>query len=390
MIPTPLLLSLALLSATAAFATDMYLPVMPDIMAELGASQAEVQLTLSAFFIGMGLGQLFIGPLSDDVGRKRLLLAGAVGALVASVVAAMAPSIGVLIAARLLQGLGGGACVVLARAIVPDLVAGRAAAKTYSLLMAIQGLAPAVAPVIGGLLAEPVGWRGIFWALAALHLVQLVVAVVAVPETRASSGTAGLGRRVGRNYLAALGKPRVWGFMVSLCFGFAVLFSYISASSFVIQEAFGFSPQMYSLIFAVNALGVFACSLLNVRMLNSVSAATMLRFGVGWSVLACTALITLVLIDAPVGWLLVALWFAVAPCSLLMGNSMALATGQLREKAGSVSAVLGFVQFCFAGAISPMMSIGSNAVVTMATSMVVCSCIAAVGALLGTRGLENT
>ena len=136
MIPFPLVASLALLSATAPFATDMYLPVMPAIVADLDTTRSMVQLTISGFFIGMGAGQLLVGPLSDALGRKPLLLTGASVALAASVVSAMAPSATVLVVARVFQGLGGGACVVLARAIVPDLVHGAAAAKAYSLLMA--------------------------------------------------------------------------------------------------------------------------------------------------------------------------------------------------------------------------------------------------------------
>ena len=136
MIPLPLLATLALLSATAPFATDMYLPVMPAIMEDLDTTRSMVQLTISGFFIGMGVGQLLIGPLSDVVGRKRLLILGAAVALAASALAALAPSALVLVAARVLQGLGGGACVVLARAVVPDLLQGAAAAKAYSLLMA--------------------------------------------------------------------------------------------------------------------------------------------------------------------------------------------------------------------------------------------------------------
>ncbi|MEX3514738.1 MULTISPECIES: MFS transporter [unclassified Corynebacterium] len=174
--PYSLLLSLALLSATAAFATDVYLPVMPAIAAEFGVADAWVQLTLTAFFVGLAAGQLFIGPLSDALGRKTLLLLGAVGAVAASVLAALAPNIGVLIAARFLHGLGGGACVVLSRAVVPDLLVGKAAARAFSLLMAIQAIAPALAPIIGGLLAEPIGWRGIYWVLVGLHVVQLLLA----------------------------------------------------------------------------------------------------------------------------------------------------------------------------------------------------------------------
>src|SRR5699024_1325400 len=146
-----------LLSSTTPFTTDLYIPTLPARGEDFGAPDSAVQLTLSGFFIGMALGQLMVERISDGIGRRRLLTTGAIVALGAAAVAALSPSIAVFIAARFLQGLGGGACVVLARAMVPDLVSGREAAKTYSLLMAILAIAPAVAPIAGGLLAEPIG-----------------------------------------------------------------------------------------------------------------------------------------------------------------------------------------------------------------------------------------
>ena len=186
-----LLLALALLSATAPFATDMYLPTLPAIAEEFGAADSVVQLTLSGFFVGMAVGQLTVGPISDVIGRRRLLLGGAIVALIASAMAALAPSIAVFVIARILQGLGGGACVVLSRAMVPDLLSGREAAKTYSMLMAILAIAPAIAPIAGGLLAEPIGWRGIYWVLTGLHALQLLVVLTIVPETGGKAGAAG-------------------------------------------------------------------------------------------------------------------------------------------------------------------------------------------------------
>ncbi|OFK63788.1 multidrug effflux MFS transporter [Corynebacterium sp. HMSC078A10] len=385
MIPFPLLATLALLSATAPFATDMYLPVMPEILSDLGTTRAMVQLTISGFFIGMGVGQLVMGPLSDAIGRKRLLIAGASLALVASVLAALAPTATVLVAARALQGLGGGACVVLARAVVPDLVHGAAAAKAYSLLMALQGIAPAVAPVLGGVLAEPLGWRGIFWVLAGLHAVQLVLAVSIVPETAGGRSRAGLFRAVAGNYWAVLTNARVWGYLVTMAFGFCSMFCYISASAFVVQNQWGFSPLGYSLVFGINSVGLFMATLVNSRAMDSVSPAVMLRIGV-CGVLACGVLLLLsVLFGAPVWVCLLVLFVCVAPTGFIMGNATALATGLMRPRAGSVSAIMGFGQSLLASAISPLMGWGSNAALTMATGMVCCSFISLCGLVVSTR-----
>ncbi|MTD98399.1 multidrug effflux MFS transporter [Corynebacterium guaraldiae] len=390
MIPFPLLATLALLSATAPFATDMYLPVMPEILSDLGTTRAMVQLTISGFFIGMGVGQLVMGPLSDAIGRKRLLIAGASLALVASVLAALAPTATVLVAARVLQGLGGGACVVLARAVVPDLVHGAAAAKAYSLLMALQGIAPAVAPVLGGVLAEPLGWRGIFWVLAGLHAVQLVLAIAIVPETAGGRSRAGLFRTVAGNYWAVLTNARVWGYLVTMAFGFCSMFCYIAASAFVVQDQWGFSPLGYSLVFGINSVGLFMATLVNSRAMDSVSPAVMLRIGV-CGVLACGVLLLLsVLLGAPVWVCLLVLFACVAPTGFIMGNATALATGLMRPRAGSVSAIMGFGQSLLASAISPLMGWGSNAALTMATGMVCCSFISLFGLAVSTRLARGT
>ena len=385
MIPFPLLATLALLSATAPFAIDMYLPVMPEIVSDLGTTRAMVQLTISGFFVGMGVGQLVMGPLSDAIGRKRLLVAGAFLALLASVLAAMAPTASVLVVARVLQGLGGGACVVLSRAVVPDLVHGAAAAKAYSLLMALQGIAPAVAPVLGGILAEPLGWRGIFWVLAGLHAVQLVLAIAIVPETAGGRSRDGLLRTVAGNYWAVLTNARVWGYLVTMAFGFCSMFCYISASAFVVQDQWGFSPLGYSLIFGVNAVGLFAATLVNSRAMDSVSPAVMLRIGVT-GVFVCGVLLLLaVLLGAPVWVCLIVLFACVAPTGFIMGNATALATGLMRPRAGSVSAIMGFGQSMLASAVSPLMGWGSNAALTMAIGMVCCSFISLCGLVVSTR-----
>ncbi len=390
MIPFPLVASLALLSATAPFATDMYLPVMPSIVEDLGTTRTMVQLTISGFFIGMGIGQLLIGPLSDAIGRKPLVLSGAALALAASVLSALAPSAAILVVARVLQGLGGGACVVLARAIVPDLVHGAAAAKAYSLLMALQGIAPAVAPVLGGVLAEPLGWRGIFWVLAGLHALQLLLAWAIVPETvvrppRSGAVRSGLARTVAGNYWAVITNARVWGYLITMAFGFSAMFCYISASAFVIQDQWGFSPMAYSLIFGVNAVGLFAATLVNSRAMDSVSPAVMLRIGVAGSVVSTLLLLLTVVVGAPVWLSLLVLFVCIAPTGFIMGNATALATGLMRSRAGSVSAIMGFGQSLLASVVSPLMGLGSSPALTMALGMVACSLVALCGLCISSR-----
>ncbi|WP_347306460.1 multidrug effflux MFS transporter [Corynebacterium sp. SA-MJD20WY100] len=390
MIPVPLMLTLALLSATAPFATDMYLPVLPHIAGEFGVEQAVAQFTLTGFFVGMAFGQLLIGPVSDVVGRRRLLLWSAGLALVASVLAALAPGIGVLILARILQGLGGGACNVLARSVVPDLLSGSAAAKTFSVLMAIGGIAPAIAPVIGGLLAEPVGWRGIFWTLTGLHAVQLLLAFLLVPETGGKAErTGGLVRTVACNYLTVVRMPLVWGFLLAMAFGFGALFSYISASSFVLQTVYGFSPAHYSLLFAINALGMLVATTINSRLVTRFGAVTMLRAGLLLCVGGGLILTVAALADAPWYLIVACILLATSPVGFIMGNATALATGIRRELAGSISAVMGFVQSLLGGIVSPLMGLGSQPTHTMAFGILTCGIIAAAAGFWATSRLAR-
>lgn len=390
-----LLLALALLSATAPFATDMYLPTLPAVGAEFGAPDSVVQLTLSGFFVGMALGQLMVGPISDVIGRRRLLIAGAIVALVASAIAALSPSIAIFVAARFLQGLGGGACVVLARAMVPDLLSGREAAKTYSLLMAILAIAPAVAPIVGGLLAEPIGWRGIYWVLTGLHAVQLLVVLKIVPETGGQSpgGQGATGQRflarVLSNYAAVLKSPRFWGFLTAMAFAFASMFCYIAASSFVFQQEFGLSPRGYAAVFALNAVGMCVGSFVNSRCIDKLGTKKVMLGGLCLALLGNVLLLIAVLSGAGLVWIILALLLCISPNGVIMGNSTAMATGLMRMRAGSVTAIMGFGQSVLAAVVGPLMGLGGNTAVVMSLGMSACIAIAAAGAVLATRNFVD-
>ena len=271
-------------------------------------------------------------------------------ALLASAIAALSPSIAIFVAARFLQGLGGGACVVLARAMVPDLLSGREAAKTYSMLMAILAIAPAVAPIVGGLLAEPIGWRGIYWVLTGLHGVQLLVVLKIVPETGGQStdghgsGTQTFLVRVLSNYATVLKSPRFWGFLTAMAFAFASMFCYIAASSFVFQQEFGLSPRGYAAVFALNALGMCVGSFVNSRCIDKLGTKKVMLGGLCLALLGNVLLLIAVLSGAGLVWIIVALLLCISPNGVIMGNSTAMATGLMRTRAGSVTAIMGFGQ----------------------------------------------
>ena len=336
-----------------------------------------------------------VGPISDVIGRRRLLIAGAIVALVASAIAALSPSIAIFVSARFLQGLGGGACVVLARAMVPDLLSGREAAKTYSLLMAILAIAPAVAPIVGGLLAEPIGWRGIYWVLTGLHAVQLLVVLKIVPETGGQSpgGQGATGQRflarVLSNYAAVLKSPRFWGFLTAMAFAFASMFCYIAASSFVFQQEFGLSPRGYAAVFALNAVGMCVGSFVNSRCIDKFGTKKVMLGALSLALLGNVLLLIVVISGAGLVWIILALLLCISPNGVIMGNSTAMATGLMRTRAGSVTAIMGFGQSVLAAVVGPLMGLGGNTAVVMSLGMSACIAIAAAGAVLATRNFVD-
>ena len=237
----PLLLVLASLAAVAPVATDLYLPGFPAMGDALGADASGVQLTLTSFLVGLAFGQLVMGPLSDRFGRRTPLVASATVCVVAGVVCAMAPTLTVLVVARLVQGFAGAGGMVIGRAVITDVVTGTAAARAFTLMLTVGGVAPVLAPLVGGLLAGPVGWRGMLWVVAGLCLAMLVGVLVVLRETHPPE----LRTRGGASSLAAFGTVlanRSYRSPVAVfAFSFAVMMAYISASPFVYQNVVGLS-----------------------------------------------------------------------------------------------------------------------------------------------------
>ena len=384
-ITASLLVTLALLSAVAPFATDLYLPAFPEMVDDLHTSPTTVQLTLTTFLIGLALGQLIFGPLSDRYGRVRPLLIGAVVCVGASVVATLAPSIEVLIAARLAQGLTGAAGMVIGRAIISDLATGRAAARAFSLMMIVGGVAPIVAPLAGGFLVGPLGWRGALAVILALVVLMLITALIVIREThteerrtalRAEKGTAGspLRQLLGRRYI---------GNVVAFGFAFAVLMAYISASPFVYQTMMGLSAAQYGAVFGVNAFGLLLVSALSARLSARTEPHVLAAAGLAIVTAASVVVLALAYTDLPAGWLALPLFAADVGMGLIFGTATALALSAAPRAAGSASAVLGATQFLLAAAVSPLVSVaGEHTAGPLGIVMVCCSVIACAGLAL--------
>ncbi|MCC3268661.1 multidrug effflux MFS transporter [Arthrobacter gengyunqii] len=380
---TGLLLVLALLSATGPFATDLYLPSFPAMTDELKASATAVQLTLTAFLLGMGTGQLVFGPLSDRYGRFRPLLLGSAGFVVASAACALAPNLAVLVAARLVQGLCASAGVVIARAMVADLTTGATSARTFSLLMTIGGVAPVVAPTVGGLLAEHLGWRGVLWVLAGLALLMFVcvagVLAESQPRSHRSSGPVLAGLK------GVVASRKFLGYAVLFASTFGVLMAYISASPFVYQNLMGITASAYGLAFGLNAMGLVGAGFISARLARRIPPRKTVTVAVSVLLTMSVAVLVLSVSAAPPQLLAVPIFFAASSVGFIMGNTTSLALAEVGLAAGSGSAVLGAGQF-FAGAlVSPLTGLaGKESAVPLAIIMTL-SALLAVAALVATR-----
>lgn len=355
---TGLLLVLAFLAATGPFTTDLYLPSFPEIAGDLGSSASGVQLTLTAFLIGMAAGQLAFGPVSDRYGRFRPLMLGSGAFVLASVVCATAPNLEVLIGARFVQGLCAAAGPVIARAVASDLTSGAAAARTFSLLMTIGGVAPVLAPALGGVLTGLWGWRGVLWTLAGIAALMFACAAAVVRETlpveKRTPGPAfkGLGLVVRRR--------RFLGYVLLFASSFGVLMGYISASPFIYQSLMGLSPEVYGLMFGLNAAGMVSAGFIAARLTRRVPARRMVVRAVVVLIGVAAAMLVLVLAGVPPLLLAVPLFCSVCSLGFIMGNTTALALAEAAGATGSGSAVLGGAQFLMGAAVSPLTGLGGE------------------------------
>jgi MFS transporter, DHA1 family, multidrug resistance protein len=375
------------LSAFGPLSLDMYLPGLPQLGRELDASASATQLTLTACLTGLALGQLVAGPLSDRLGRRRPLLAGVALYAGASLLCALSPSIAALIALRFVQGAAGAAGIVIGRAVVRDLYEGDAAARLFSSLMLVGGVAPILAPVLGAQLLALTDWRGIFVVLAGLGAVLLTAAAFGLRESlpeppRNGDGLAGL-----RRALEILIRDRTFRFY-ALTTGFVMgaMFAYIAGSPFVLQDIHGLSPAAYSAVFAFNGLGIMTASYTSRRLIGRLRPAQVLETGVAIACAGAALLFVSVLAGAPVGFVIAGLFLVVAPVGLVTPNATALALADHPAIAGSASALLGVAQFLIGAVAAPLVGVaGTHSAVPMAITIAAMTVAAAVCAVMPSR-----
>ncbi len=351
---------LAAFASLVVLTTDVYLPVLPRVSADLHTSDAAASATVSCVLVGIAVGQVVIGPLSDAVGRRAPLLLGSTAYALLHVLSALSTSIVMLLAVRVLAGFATAACIVVGRAVVVDLFPAAGTTRAFAVLGAVTSIVPVLAPVAGSLLALVMGWRGMFLVLAGLAVVLTAVGWRALPESlppeRRTPPHLGA---VLRELRAVLRRRTFLAYAASIGAVGVVLFGYIGASSFALQGSFGLSPQQYGLVFALNSVGIFLGSNLAARLSGRVSPGRLLVWGqsvllVGVAVLAVGVAVHLLLLVCA------GLFLTISSIGLVMPSSMSLGMAASGGRAGSAAGVFGIVQFACGAAASPLAGSGGS------------------------------
>ncbi|WP_407940262.1 multidrug effflux MFS transporter [Microlunatus sagamiharensis] len=369
---------LGMLSMFGPISLDLYLPALPALATDLRSSTSAAQLSITACLLGLAVGQLVAGPLSDQFGRRKPLVVGLAVYLLASAACAFAPTIEALVALRLVQGLAGAAGIVIARAVARDLYSGRRLVIIFSRLILVNGLAPILAPVIGGQLALVVSWRGIFLVLAAFGVVLLAAGVFGVPESlpperRRAGGVGDTLRSFG-----TLLKDRLFVAVV-LAAGFAgaSMFAYIAGATFVLQRLFGLSAQQFSFAFGANALGIMVFGQVGARLAHRWSPHRVMALGLLLNLLGSAGLAVTVLVGLGLPFLLGSLFVMVSALGLVFPTSTALALADYPDRAGAASSLLGLGQYVMGAVVAPLVGLaGEDTAVPLGIVAVACSVVA--------------
>ena len=366
-----LIVFLGVMSAMAPLSTDMYLPALPVMSQEVGISASLPQLTLTMTMLGMAFGQMLMGPVSDRYGRRLPLLIGMILFTVATTGCFLAQDIKVFLAFRLLQGMAGASGIVIARAIARDVAEGPELTRFFAVLMLVNGLAPILAPVIGGQILVFSSWRGIFALLILVGLVQtgstLIYRETLPKQDRIKSIRASFSK-----FPRMLRDRYFLGHCLLQLFFFGSFFSYISGSSFVFQNIYEVSPQAYSLIFGGIGVGLFLMGLVPARLAGRVDDVKLLQGSIVVPLISSVLLLIGFLLQAPLWLILPVLFVTIVPLSVMSTASFSQALSRQERNAGSASALLGFFQMLLGGCMMPVVGIaGDHSALPMSVIMLV-------------------
>ncbi|MFT4164986.1 MAG: multidrug effflux MFS transporter [Microlunatus sp.] len=377
--PRRTIVVLGMLSTFGPISLDLYLPSLPELSSELSTSTSSAQLTITACLLGLAVGQLIAGPLSDQFGRRRPLLIGLVAYLLASLACAFAPTVELLVVLRLLQGLAGAAGLVIARAVARDLYSGGALLTFFARLTLVSGLAPVVAPLLGGQLARVMDWRGIFVVLAGFGLVLVLAGLLGVPESLPPEQRSAGGLRANLAGFRELLADRLFlGAAFASGLAGAAMFAYIAGATFVLQRIYQMSPQGFSYAFGINALGIMAMAQLGARLARTWTTVRVLGFGLGLNLVGALGVLVSVLSGAGLVPLLITLWVMVSSVGLVFPTATTIALADYPHQAGRASSLLGLGQYIAGALVAPLVGLaGEHTAVPMGLVVVGASVSAA-------------
>ena len=360
---------LGLMTAMAPLATDMYLPALPTVQLDFGITASLAQMTLTMTMIGMALGQIFAGPISDRYGRKWPLTAGMVVFTLSTVGCVWAQDIMVFLFFRFISGFAGASGIVIAKAIARDVCQGPELTKFFAMLMMVNGLAPIIAPVIGGQILLYTSWRGVFVVLVAVGLFQLIATLIYKETLPKDHRLAGL-RESFAKFPMLLKNRYFLGHCLVQCFVFGAFFSYLAGSSFVFQNIFQVSPQMFSLIFGGIGAGLLLSGALPARLAGCVADVKMLHISLLVPLIGSVLLLLAFSAGMGMAVILPVLFLTIVPLSVMGAASFSLALSRQGKNAGSASALIGFFSMILGGCMMPLVGIaGENTAIPMCVIM---------------------
>lgn len=356
-----LALLLGSLAALGPLTIDMYLPSFPSIVNEFGTNASFVQFSLTACLLGLGMGQLIVGPMSDVHGRRRPLIIFLAMYFVASIIIAFAPTISIFIGARFLQGFAASGGIVASRAIVRDIYSGRELTKFFALLMLINNLAPILAPVAGSSILLFTNWRGVFILLGLIgvllvFLIGFKLDETLPPEKRVPSN---LGQTF-KNFLSLIKDREFIGYALTQSFITSGIFAYVSGTPFVYQNIYGTSPQLFSILFAINGFGIMIGTFLIGRFADVISETRFLKIGLFMALSAGLSLFLVVLFDGPLFAVVIPVFIFVSCIGIISTSSFSLAMQEQGHIAGSASALLGLLPFILGAISAPLVGIAGE------------------------------
>ena len=384
-----LIVTLGLLAAFGPLSLDMYLPALPRVADDLSTSASYAQLSLTACMIGLAVGQIIVGPISDVTGRKKPLFIVLIGYGLFSYFAARAATIEWLIFFRFIQGFCGGAGAVLSRAISSDLYKGKDLTKFLAVLMLVNGLAPVLAPVLGGFILSVTTWHTVFYILAVYGVLMVLLAFTLEESLPKSSRNEGALKSIWNDFKLLLTNKAFVTMLLLQSLTYGVLFSYISGSPFITQKIYGMNAQQFSYLFALNGIGLIAFSQLTAKLVNKMDELKILKLGQNIQFIGMMLTVIVLLFHLPVWMLCAAFFLMITPVSMIGTTGFSIAMQVQNQGAGSASAILGLMQFLIGGILSPLVGImGETSIIPFIIIIIACTVLAQSIRIIWVKNIE--